>query len=98
MEPRPEPRWYASSLLLTARQRQEGIFQISPGDLQVGDGHAALEQGAQHYLRRVAEQPDVLPRALDAHHRQSGKYVVVQGNGDTEADPLAGDARLQLPR
>src|SRR5262245_12254005 len=97
MEPQPEPRLHVSSFFLAACQRQEGILQISPDDLQVGDGHAALEQGAQDYLRRVAEQPDVLPRALDAHDRQSGEVVVAQGRGNAEADPLASDAGLQLP-
>src|SRR5215831_15093464 len=98
MAPRLEPRPHASSLPLTTRQRQEGIFQVGPGDLQVSDGHTALEQSAQDCLGLIAEQPDVLPGALDVHDRQSGEYAVAKGHSDTEADLLAGDARLQLAR
>ena len=69
-----------------------------PGDLQVSDSHTALEQDAQDRLGLVAEQPDVLSGALDAHDRQAGECVIAQGHGAAEADPLAGDARLQLLR
>ena len=46
----------------------------------------------------VAEQPDVLPGGAGAHDRQADECVVAQGNCDTEADPLAGNTRLQLLR
>jgi hypothetical protein len=77
------------------RARGEGderIFEVCPGDLEVIECDATLEEGSQDRLGLVREQSDVAARDLDVLYWQAGECPFVGRR--RESDRLPGDLAL----